>query len=130
MTKQEKIQEAYGEHWEWVLCYVDSDGWCHARKSIRFDEIKKDIEIETNKDDSYWWRPKSLQGIGTNNGWIKIEGEDDLPNEINGLWEVIMNGEQKFIELLKDNKERLYKDFKRDGITHYIIKEKSPLPIF
>lgn len=28
-----------------------------------------------------FYRPKSLQGIENNNGWIKIESEDDLPKE-------------------------------------------------
>ena len=29
----------------------------------------------------YSYRPKSLQGIENNNGWIKIESEKDLPKE-------------------------------------------------
>lgn len=32
------------------------------------------------------WRPKSLQGIENNNGWIKIESENDLPKEKCKIW--------------------------------------------
>ncbi len=99
--KTRKNTGAYKEYLEWVLCYVDTDGWCHTRKSIRFDEIKKDIEIETHKNDSYWWRPKSLQGIETNNGWIKIESEDDLPK--NGYYEVVVRSTGEITRASLDN---------------------------
>jgi len=45
MTKQEKIQEAYGTHWETVKDYVDDNGFCHKRKKIMFDVIEKEIEL-------------------------------------------------------------------------------------
>jgi hypothetical protein len=31
--------------------------------------------------DCFNWRPKSLDGIENNNGWIKIESKDDLPKK-------------------------------------------------
>jgi len=135
MTKQEKIQEEYGEYWNKD---IEENGW--VRLSINTEKkivnylINKELfdsRVETTKDAYYtFFRLKSLQGIENNNGWIKIEGEADLPDIIEGLWEIVMNGEQRFIELLKDNKERLYKDFIKDGVTHYKIIEKSQQPIY
>lgn len=127
MTKQEKIQEAYGEHWAVVKNIVNPDGWFYCSETdFRLDSIMPlQYDGYNNK-----MRPKSLQGIENNNGWIKIESEDDLPKDIDGLWEVFINGEQKFIELLKYNKERLYKDFLKDGITHYKICNKSQPPLY
>lgn len=134
MTKEEKIKEAYGEFW-YRLSELQKNyalefngyvciGYSDEQKRLFIDIVKSKLF------DQEPTRPKSLRGIETNNGWIKIESEDDLPDEICGLWEVVINGEQKFIELLKDNKSRLYKDFVRDGITHYKIKEKSTPPIY
>lgn len=40
-----------------------------------------DIEWEYKDDDFIKFRPKSLKGIENNNGWIKIESEEDLPRE-------------------------------------------------
>jgi len=122
MTKQEKIQEAYGEHWETVKESVNpEDGWCTNElfqdddgdiivcpccKHI-FNESKivycinslercpncnghvsqyeyhhKFINFPDDAQKRFGeWRSKSLQGIENNNGWIKIESEDDLPKE-------------------------------------------------
>ena len=78
MKKQEKIREAYGEHWETVKYYVDENGWCNAFFGIaglfQHDVIfKKGLIVK--------WRPKTLARIEDNNGWIKIESEDDLPKD-------------------------------------------------
>jgi hypothetical protein len=78
MTKEEKIQEAYKPHYEDIKNYIDDDGWC----LYAFGEH---IEIGVSPFGEYdikcykYWRPKSLQGIENNNGWIKIESEKDLP---------------------------------------------------
>lgn len=77
-AKEEKIREAYGEYWESVKEYIIDNGWCTVRRHILFDKIIKNIEIEIG---GYQWRPKSLQGIEKNNGWIKIESEGDLPKD-------------------------------------------------
>ena len=96
MTKQEKIQEAYGEHWEAVKDCVDENGYWKG--SQNYDETHKSNEIiykklrrkRMFKDCGDWGVykiiPKSLQGIETNNGWIKIESEDDLPKKEGSYW--------------------------------------------
>jgi len=79
MTKQEKIQEAYGDYWEQVKDFMKDDfGTC--------DNLKMEIgkKMEKNGLPIRWrflkyFRPVSLDNIETNNGWIKIESENDLP---------------------------------------------------
>ncbi len=81
MTKQEAIQKAYGEHWEKLKGYIDENGWVEdlqactclfldffdGRISSRIFYIDCDInDIDTQE----FFRPKSLQGIENNNGWI------------------------------------------------------------
>jgi len=89
MTKQEKIIEAYGARWwDEVKDVVDFNGWLFADKCIGgqrtncYNCFHNYGEIGHNKV-----RPKSLQGIEHNNGWIKIETESDLPKT--GYYEVI-----------------------------------------
>jgi len=81
MTKEERIQEAYGEHWEIIKNYVDKDGWldgkpCDNDLSRVYNNLFDDCDREFDTI-----RPKSLQGVENNNGWIKIEKEEDLPKE-------------------------------------------------
>jgi hypothetical protein len=85
MTKQEVIKNAYGEHWETVKDYVDENGWVYTQK-VHFDSTLNmeysEVEVTPfNSDMEYYWRPKSLQGVETNNGWIKIESEANLPKD-------------------------------------------------
>lgn len=79
--KEKAIREAYGEHWEQCKYKIDSDGWleCHELKpSLR---MISDLLLEGKVNNPYKFRPKSLQGIETNNGWTRIESEADLPTE-------------------------------------------------
>jgi len=78
MTKEEKIQEAYGELYN-ILCPNES-GWSKRMLKPEYNEYE-DFDIIEVSEYRYSIRPKSLQGIENNNGWIKIESEDDLPKE-------------------------------------------------
>lgn len=77
MTKQEAIKKAYGDFWEQVKEYVSENGWCNSYWNTRVffnaDTMPKQNPVR--------WRPISLNGIDNNNGWIKIESEDDLPKK-------------------------------------------------
>lgn len=96
MTKQEKIQEAYGEYWSDMYMYVNKNGWIPRninigtaveKEFIEFEKISIDFECKLfggkkfNDDTVEYMRPKSLSGIENNNEWIKIESEADLPKE-------------------------------------------------
>ena len=86
-NKQKAIREAYGEYWELFsdedrLKILKNNGWVSNFNHSLHWEIKKFQEIETS---AYGvgtsWRPISLKGIETNNNWISILSESDLPNE-------------------------------------------------
>jgi len=127
MTKQEKIQEAYGEHYDMVKNHIDENGWIDtqtfsfSRKGIDFEQYKK----RSNTYLGFYNRPKSLQGIENNNGWIKIESEEDLPES--GYYEVILKGSGN------DSRATLDREFnKKSQLMHYshyqkIINTKPPL---
>lgn len=78
MTKTETIKAAYGPHWDKVKDHVDEDGWCF-NNSLRPDAKDAYFSYVTNYKYCDKWRPKSLSGIEDNNGWTKIESEEDLP---------------------------------------------------
>lgn len=109
MTKQEKIQEAYGEHWDNVKYFVYENGWCSTRKNIDFENIRQSFEIEYKRFTTYHWRPISLKGIENNNGWIKIESEADLPKEKKYLFLIDKKGgfEEKPFEFNPNIKESI-----------------------
>ena len=121
MTKQEKIKEAYGEYWELVKETVNENGWF----DYNYEEHRKiadNIPLESySQFSSSVVRPKSLQGIENNNGWTKIESEEQYDELINGEyeWYNINNGKYEKGDL------RGYGIF-----THYkivpIIKPKLP----
>ena len=123
MTKQEKIQEAYGKYWEVVYEYVDKNGWCSA-----YWKTKTYFQTEFTSEK---WRPKSLTGIENNNGWIKIESEADLPKE--GMHHSILldseciNGYRNYdiIVFYEVNSK-----FRKKEISHYQPIEKPLKPIY
>lgn len=123
-TKQEAIQEAYGDNWDEVKDFISHDGW--TRKSLIPFMYVKDIDF-TNR----LQRPKSLRGIENNNGWVKIESKDDLPKN-SGEYYVI----DKFMETnpcreFFDNKAYISLNERwLHRYTHYQPIEKPKPPIY
>lgn len=134
-AKKEVIKKAYGEYWE-DLCddpkfkvkdIVDKNGWISI---FAYDKIK-DFDYKDNSRNFY--RPKSLRGIETNNEWIRIESEDDLPND-NGSYftktnyckEIIKRDYPTFIKSISIEDERKWW---LKYVTHYqpIIKPEPPI---
>jgi hypothetical protein len=108
MTKQEKIREAYGEHFESVKDYVDENGWCDLSimpLKWKISEIN-DIDIE----DFTWFRPKSLAGIEKYYSFKKINNFE--------FYEVNILGVVKSIE-----RNTIQKNGK-----NYKVSEKIMLP--
>ena len=84
MTKEEKIKEAWDNtdglnknNWANYWTYdkakkhgMDIDGWIKVCGYEPEEGMVYDL-----------MRPPQLEGIEYNNGWIKIESEDDLPKE-------------------------------------------------
>jgi len=118
-AKEHKIKDAYGEYWETIKDFVDENGWCYL-----FPTIKGELEFENTGRDNVCYRPKSLQGIENNNGWVKIESENDLPKKDCDVF-VFINGRiaQRRFQI---NISRLWIN---KSITHYqpIIKPLNPI---
>lgn len=88
MSKEEKIKEVYGIHFG--KCNPDENGWSKYQLNDKQELISEfainsimPCEFNNFRQDNakliYCVRPKSLQGIEDNNGWIKIESEADFP---------------------------------------------------
>lgn len=81
-SKQEVIQEA----WENtnipsnVWSDYSNTGWVKI-KSEQWSSFYHLLDIIKWNDHTWSIRPKSLAGIETNNGWTRIDSEQDLPKE-------------------------------------------------
>lgn len=137
MKKEEKIKEAWGS----VSCEIDENGWlffgyaCNGMDDVE-DWLKENV---LNNELDYYnitydlcdngdlihvkIRPKSLQGIETNNNWIKIESENDLPTPE-------LKKEYYFISLEKNtSKSEVIRGF-TDKTGKYFICSESYRTIF
>jgi hypothetical protein len=126
MGKQEAIKQAYGEHYDKAKDYIDKNGWCYL-----FPTIKGELDFENTGRDNVCYRPKSLQGIENNNGWIKIESEADLPEE-NGTYFTIGKTSYKPFYRIDVFCGRLKNSF-TDGnscFTHYQPIQKPLKPLY
>lgn len=80
-TKQQAIQEAYGRFYDAKKRHYSVNGWSNPESYTEQEmyEMMQEINMEFGE---HRCRPKSLQGIENNNGWIRIETEDDLPKDL------------------------------------------------
>lgn len=81
--KQQAIINAYGEYYDKVKGEMLENGFVPYRlmegsTGVTFEF--KQYHIVYGNPEPYV-RPSSLKGIDNNNGWIRIESEDDLPKE-------------------------------------------------
>lgn len=106
-SKQECIAKAYGEYWELFPKIlkdriISNDGnldyFILPREEIYSTEKICDIRssksifecIKSDEGTPRYFRPKSLQCIEKNNGWVKIESEEDLPKDENKMYRIGM----------------------------------------
>lgn len=126
MTKEEKIKEAYCEHWEDLhpqakKSALENNGWIGSI----IEHAPKKIDLEFNK---MTFRPKSLQGIENNNGWIKIESDLPKTGDICFIYDIDnFTGIAVFCTIQKVFKTRFGNEY--ENVTHYqeIIKPKPPI---
>lgn len=131
MTKEEKIKEAYGDYWNDYNKYVNENGWLTSLNSeihyclttqgriLRALNDKSNIDFDEVHDSL---RPKSLQGIEDNNGWIKIENDSERFTD-EDLWICNFNGnKQAFFHNAFDVIPKSY--------THYQQIKKPKAPIY
>lgn len=125
MKKEDKIKEAWDETGIKVVSYNEY-GW--AKFSM---DLKKDPCYDSDLFDFTsirYFRPKSLKGIENNNGWIKIDSEDDIPEKAGHYW-VCYKGVSTFIIQLPNKNQISDSIIKRllENYTHYspiLIPEK------
>lgn len=83
-AKQEAIKRAYGEeNYNFFKGIIGENGWIGLSRydfeedlesEKKFDKMISEIEFEESfEDEQVFYRPKSLQGIEINNGWIRID---------------------------------------------------------
>ena len=132
MTKEDVIKKAWGEYYEDYKKYIDKNGLLSDRfltnkqcKTLNDDFLS--IEIYSPDKGYYFYRPKSLQGIEDNNGWIRIESEDDLPKDKCVLL-VYPEFDDQYTFLYNNDKES--KETLIENHTHYQPIEKPKPPIF
>lgn len=120
-AKQTAIRKAYGEYWEQVKDSIDDEGYI-------LGNAKSLPKIEFDGDGFGYIRPKSLQGIESNNGWT-IANVSDLPTE--GIFNV-----GKFLNdgsFHQGNDDVEWYDLREYivdfGFTHYqpIVKPEKPI---
>lgn len=146
MTKQQAIQESYIEYWVQLPAEVQeqalqNDGWISIKDSIK-DNMSLEDSIDMEFLDKYGYngecvghshyRPKSLQGIENNNGWIKIESEESLPKEYD-FYDACCFSEKfpKDVPMFYGcNLPDLRNYFNEELITHYRPIVKHDYPIF
>lgn len=129
MTKQDKIQESYGDYWDKVKKYVNNDGWLDKQVFSSFDgltyEDVSSLGVFTHKNN--FCRPESLSGIENNNGWNKIKYIQDLPKSKDKTFVFIDKLSDEFVwhgEDVLDN------EFYFMRYTHWKIKEKHLPPLY
>lgn len=131
MTKQEKIQEVYGEQWSVYKDDIDLNDGTLNDFVIGHDEkmsiwvLSNCIRIKQDGNGGFSWLPITLQGIENNNGWIKIESESDLPKEDGAYWHY----DDGMVWHNPWDKDEIKIGYTQKLITHYkpITKPQPPL---
>jgi hypothetical protein len=151
MSKEEKIKEAWinivGEkNYNFIKQFLSENGFTNRGKyhwlinNFSKEYIKDNFYVTIEIDNDKLFRPKSLQGIENNRGWIKIESESDLPT-CDGEYFVnakgINNNKQFFIRswlnAKKDfNDNWVFTEYPKEWLelySHYqpITKPKPPI---
>lgn len=136
-TKEEVIKEAWGDLYS-LGVGIDENGWLRGdyleNKTKDILKTKDCIEVKRRAmhDLGFYdssieiFRPKSLKSIENNNGWIRINSEEDLPK--NGNYWVIYN-DDTISDCVKENELFEDDEYWLKNITHYqpINKPQPPL---
>lgn len=126
MTKEEKIKEAWGVYISIVEKYIDQNGFITFWDKRKLSFMNIDYEVCENEECGTVYRPKSLVGIENNNGWLKIESEEDLPKVCDDF--LVYNKENEiFVKTFIPNS--IVSSIWLKDITHYqpITKPKPPV---
>ena len=126
MTKEEKIKEAWGENWSKISKenqkkVLNNNGFV----SQYYEDL---LSKETTCRKLFDVRPKSLQGIENNNGWIKIESEEDLPKDYEISYHAWNSESDR--DYYVTNMWTIINRYHLGNVTHYQPIEKPLKPIY
>lgn len=135
-AKQEAIKKAYGEHWDKVKEFCDSDGWITNKwiahgvsRGISYQDAGfsfEEIFCQHFNSSDNTWRLKSIYSILTNNGWIRIEPDgSNLPTSDIGY-----KFSRKDESIGEANLGGINTLFRSDHITHYKPIKEEPKPVY
>ncbi|MCL1636286.1 hypothetical protein [Elizabethkingia bruuniana] len=133
MMETPKLQAIKAAYEDVGLPFVENvifdNGWLKI-KPTQYSSKYKDCDLLKLTTYVHSIRPKSLSGIENNNGWTRIESEEDLPKEYGPYHVKYENGQTvswfngvDFITLTG-------RKYKEDAITHYQPIETPKPPIF
>jgi hypothetical protein len=134
MSKEEKIKEVYEKlGFDWDICskYITENGVLilptpDLKNTLKgYENLVKDkTKFSAFGKEGLKLQPSEISGIYSNNGWIKIESESDLPkiDFITQYW--LTDGVSTWIETITLNHK-----IGREKVTHYqpIIKPQPPI---
>lgn len=123
-AKSEAIRKAYGKLFKGEK--IDINGWFDNRdEKVKFHHAEHLGECEYK--DNFFFRPQSLQGIENNNGWIRIESEDDLPSleDDSEFW---IANENEIFDFTAYSLQ-VQRKWENKTLTHYqkVVKPENPI---
>lgn len=142
-SKQEVIQEAWGKYWDELKEFICENGWLSwgyrglygDKNPASLGDMYRYCGGEENHQSKYvtipgsttLFRPKSLAGIEKNNGWTRIESEDDLPTSGMKNYMYCVDGKPSvFVVNL-----RVLLSLSKDGmVSHYMALPSPEAPIY
>lgn len=153
MTKEELIEHAWGKYpleleengWLYFgyVCngWDDIEDWLNNFGAISDRRYYDMTFSECDNGDlvNVKIRPKSLQGIEDNNGWVKVESEEDLPKENIDCFYITKYSKDVIVGCFRLKSYKGWKNmFTVDHniavglghVTHYQTIEKPKLPIY
>lgn len=139
MTKEEVIQQAWGDKWQFVKSLTpnrkDSNdafdlyelGFFNTKRlKLSCGSVLDYFPTDKFDHDGKYVTPTALRGLKTNNGWTKIENISDLPKVSGAKYKVVLaDGSMEETDINYSLRE-VYNLWK---ITHYkeIKKDLPPL---
>jgi len=140
MTKEERIKSEWDKFG--ISENIDVDGWADMYVVAGINTLSdrfhyKEYSEHSNNFETILCRPKSISGIENNNGWIKIESEEDLPKQDIRCEFIKDNGKQLYGRfenrmggLFIDESRRFESpEYRTESVTHYQPIEKLPSPL-
>lgn len=133
MKKEEKIKEAWGDNYSKDVIMEGRRCGFKIITNMEYISIYKggDWYCEPDTFETIAFMPTTLRQILKNNGWVKIESEEDLPKEVIECRTCFYNGKNYIEGVIKKRSPQELSRLKYiNEITHYQPIEKPKPPIY